>query len=132
MKYRELPNYEYQLEEEYTYLNGTIYPLTRIETDYIIVHEIGVITMKKGYAWDGATWGLDKYEKFRPTIIRASLVHDAYCQLIAEGYLPIQFRLEADRIFKEICRADGMSKFRNWYTYLAIRTFVKLKYGRRF
>lgn len=127
MKYRKLPKWKYQLLEDETFLDGSILPLVRIETDYIVLHEVGVLTVKKGYAWDGATWASDGNQ-----VKRASLIRDAYCQLISEGYLPLVFRLEADEIFKRICLQDGISKFRAWYMYKFIRVYVKLKYGRKY
>ena len=56
--------------------------------------------------------------------MRGSLVHDALYQLIREGELPKELRVDADKVLRRACLADGMSRFRAWYVYKAVRMFA--------
>jgi len=91
-----------------------------IDTNYINLDTDGLLTVKKSFAWDGATYARDT-----PTIIRGSLIHDALCQLINEGLLPKRFQVLADNELRQICLEDGMSKIRAWWVYRAVRRFDK-------
>ena len=64
--------YKYQLYEDYAVMIGMI-PPDDVVTDYIELNSDGLLTIRKGYAWDGPSG---------PTIdtlnfMRGSLVHDA-------------------------------------------------------
>ena len=116
MKYRKLHGYKYQLAESYNYhlnykFDGQMANLSHI----VLVNNL--LHIKKGYAWDGASWASDK--KF----MRASLVHDCGYQLMRQGEIRRSFRLEWDKIMRDICLEDGMSRLRAWYVYNAVRMF---------
>ena len=53
----------------------------------------------------------------------AALVHDALYQLIRLGILPKGSRKEADKLFRRLLKEDGMTFFRRWYFYRAVRWF---------
>ena len=114
--------YKYQLVEAYQ-LKIRIHPEEAIVTDYIELDTNGMITLKKGYAWDGPSG---------PTIdtlnfMRGSLVHDALYQLMRHSKLDAEkHRLPADELLRDICREDGMSWFRSLYVYQAVRLFGEL------
>lgn len=77
----------------------------------------GHLTIRTWYHWDGPSGpALDT-----PTFMRASLVHDVLYQFIREGLLPDELRSDADGIMREIALADGMSRFRARYAWLAVR-----------
>ena len=108
--------YKYQLTETYRLKIG-IRPLQHILTTYIDLTPIGWLIVRKGYAWDGPSG---------PTIdtlnfMRGSLVHDALYQLIRQGFLKKEHREPIDKLLKEICLADGMSKLRASWVYNAVR-----------
>jgi len=116
MKYR--AGYKYQLAEDYT-VQLKIYPGVPVETEYIKLTCQGVLTVKKGYAWDGAsgpTWD-------SKSSMRASLIHDALYALIRLGFLDIKWRIKVDEEFERICCEDGMlhtrhaawRKMLNWF-----------------
>ena len=110
--------YKYQLLTTHM-LSTKFRPVSRIVTDYIEIGTDGVMVVKKHYAWDGPSGVSFDTENF----MRGSLVHDALYQLIDEGHLSADNRLRADNLLRQICREDGMSWFRAWYVYKAVRMF---------
>lgn len=113
--------YKYQLKSTYL-VRIDIRPPADIDTDYLALTADGVLTVKKGYAWDGPSG---------PTIdslnfMRGSLVHDALYQLMRERLLDEEtYRDPADRLLQKICREDGMSSLRAWWVYQAVHFFGK-------
>ena len=118
----EHPEYKYRL------LKGrcrstSIIPKEDIDTEFIKLDRMGNLYIKKGYAWDGATGAIDT-----PSIIHASLPHDAFCQLANMGLLPKSSRKKADKLFRKMCRTDGMWWPRVWWTYLGVVEYRRLKH----
>lgn len=115
--YRKLQNYKYQLLGPYVHDVGiTGHP---VDTPFLKLTDQGILEVKKDYAWDGPSG---------PTIdtlnfMRGSLVHDALYQLIRLEHIPPTYREHADRLLREICREDGMSRVRAWYVYQSVRRF---------
>jgi hypothetical protein len=112
--------YAYQLRAPYV-TKLEIRPPHGCGTDWITLDVDGNLTIRAGYAWDGASG---------PTIdtkdsMRASLVHDALYQCIRLGLLDESFREAADNIFQRMCREDGMFGPRAWLWYHAVRIFAK-------
>ena len=99
--------YKYQLASGYDLFVG-IYPDQDIETDWIALSRKGILSMKKGYAWDGASG--PTYDS--KDSMRGSLVHDALYQLMRLGLLPESCRPQADKLLHDICVEDGMAEFR--------------------
>jgi len=122
MKYRKLPKWKYQLTSTYN-VQTNIVLNEDIQEDFIYLHKSGMMTIKEGYAWDGATGGIDT-----KNFMRGSLIHDAACQLIALKRLPQSQRLNADILLKQICIEDGMCKLRAWWVYKTVRLYVRIKY----
>jgi hypothetical protein len=116
IKYRE--GYKYQLAEDYTVSTG-IFPAAEVETQFIKMRLNGELTIKAGYAWDGASSvAIDT-----PAFMRGSLVHDALYQLIGDGSLSMQKRKAADSLLAHLCGEDGMSSVRAWYVHQAVKAF---------
>lgn len=77
----------------------------------------GLLTIKKGYAWDGPSGPtIDT-----PNFMRGSLVHDALYQAMREQLIPQEHREYADKLLHKICLEDGMSSIRAWMVYQAVR-----------
>lgn len=77
----------------------------------------GLLTIKKGYAWDGPSGPtIDT-----PNFMRGSLVHDVLYQLMREELIPQDQREYADNLLRNICLEDGMSKIRAWWVYQGVR-----------
>ena len=113
--------YKYQLHEQYQ-VQIDIKPSQDIPTDYIHLTSTGLLTIRKGYAWDGPSG---------PTIdtlnfMRGSLVHDALYQLMRNNLLDRKkWRNPADRLIQQMCKEDGMSRFRAGNVYWAVSRFGK-------
>lgn len=115
MKYRS--GYKYQLVEDYQ-IETDISGLS-IGTPFISLTRSGLLTIKAGYAWDGASG---------PTFdskssMRGSLVHDALYQLMSIYPDLRQFRLYADELLFIIGKQDGMSSTRAWLWKKAVNIF---------
>lgn len=109
--------YKYQLVADYQH--ETDIPGMSIGTPFISLSRSGLLTIKAGYAWNGASG---------PTIdskssMRGSLVHDALYQLM--GICPdlLKFRLYADELLFIICKQDGMGAIRAWLWKKAVNWF---------
>jgi len=109
--------YKYQLKEDYV-IQIEIRPDAPIDTEYLALSGDGVLTIKKGYAWDGPSGPtIDT-----PNFMRGSLVHDALYQLMRERHIDGgTYRETADRLLQSICREDGMSSLRAWWVYQGVR-----------
>lgn len=120
MKYRSLKGWKYELLEEMGCKVDI--PDEGAMADYITL-DYGELTVLARYAWDGPSGPTFDTKTF----MRASLFHDALCQLIGEGLLDKKYRKYADQLLRKHCLEDGMSKFRAWYVYMAVRAYSKLK-----
>lgn len=112
----------------------SICPPEDIDSYFISLTKTGLLTARRGYAWDGSSG---------PTLdtknsMEASLVHDALYQLMRMNMLSREHREAADLEYERICRikgrtyrikekihqVKGMSKFRAWYQFSAVRKFA--------
>lgn len=128
-KYKEIdhPKYKYETTEHY-YIKTDIHPDSFIETPYLSLGRGGVLQIRTGYRWDGASG---------PTIdtrntMRASCVHDAIYQLIRCSVLSLVHKIGADRLLGLIMEEDWTpktvfgrvwSKVRSGYYYWGVRLF---------
>ncbi|MBK8399456.1 MAG: DUF1353 domain-containing protein [Leptospiraceae bacterium] len=123
MKYKEMTNYKYELAERYS-IQTEIKPEKDIyepDEDYPLITLLkdGTLSISPSYAWDGPS-GVSVDTK---NFMRGSLVHDALYQLMRQKKLSLDYRLYADELLRDICKEDGMSSFRAWYVYKAVRKF---------
>lgn len=123
--YQDLHQYKYRLTRDVTRYIG-IHPQEDIETGYIKLTTGGLLTIKVGYAWDGATGAKDT-----KTILPASLIHDALCQLCNAGLLEAIYRERVDMLLREICKEDGMIPARRWWVFRGVRDFAWLPIGEK-
>lgn len=75
-----------------------------ITTDYIQLTPDGLLTLRKGYAWDGCsgpTWD-DKSN------MRAGLFHDGGYQLIRLGLLPMDCKSIFDELLQTLIKTDSI------------------------
>ncbi len=114
-------DYKYQLAEGYE-IKISIRPKADIKTEFTDLDTAGKLTVKRGYAWDGPSGPvIDTQDN-----MRASLVHDALYQLMRNKQLNARtHRKAADRVFREICKADGVSGRTANIWYKGLRRFGK-------
>jgi hypothetical protein len=116
VKYKK--GYKYQLVEDcicQTAITGF-----DIDTQFIKLSPDGTLTVKSGYAWDGASGPtIDTHDT-----IRGSLFHDSLYQLMRRKLLPGKYRNIADILLKDICIEDGMHEFRAEYWYIGVSRFA--------
>ena len=111
--------YKYQLAEVYK-VQTTIKPAVAISTPFIRLDLAGVLTILKGYAWDGPSGPTVDTKSF----MRGSLVHDALYELMRKGFLdPLTHRITADKLLRQMCKEDGMYSVRAWWVYHSVRKF---------
>ena len=116
VKYKE--GYKYQLyknEVTQTYIR----PPSPIVTEYITLMPDGLLIIKKGYAWDGASGPTINTKSLRTP----SLIHDALYQLLRERQLVQAWRKDADNEFIRLCAARGVWKIRRWWLLKGLRIF---------
>jgi hypothetical protein len=111
--------YKYQLAEDYSLLVAPLLPVESIATYYSVLTFDGILTIRRGYAWDGPSGPTIDTRTF----MRASLVHDALYQFIRVGILPMEHRAAADQLLRRLCLEDGMSQLRAWGVYHAVVRF---------
>ncbi|MFV1982438.1 MAG: DUF1353 domain-containing protein [Thiohalomonadales bacterium] len=119
MFYKRRRMYKYNLHSDFVYETG-IHVEQPKNSGLIAIENMGKLTINRGYSWDGPSGPSIDTKNF----MQGSLVHDALYQLLREGILPPHARVRADEILRDICLADGMSKFRAWYVHLAVRIFA--------
>lgn len=115
--YKKRRHYKYTLFADYQHQTG-LNIAQAVEIPPVIFLEVnGLLTIKKGYAWDGPSGPtIDT-----PNFMRGSLVHDVLYQLMREELIPQEHREYADTLLREICIEDGMSKIRAWWVYQGVR-----------
>ena len=116
IKYYE--GFKYQLAEDYIIQTG-LYG-HEVDEDFFSLTKDGLLTIKKGYAWDGASGpALDT-----DTIMRGSLVHDVLYEMLRKQLIDERYRKYADLLFKQICLEDGMNEFRADCIFKAVDVFA--------
>jgi hypothetical protein len=102
IKYRD--GYKYQLAEDFSVATN-IKPKADIATQFIDLNKQGTLVVKSGYAWDGPSGPVADTKE----TMRASLVHDAFYQLMRRRKISTKtYRNKADRLFQKMCKQDGV------------------------
>lgn len=114
MKYFErYQSYKYELTEDEVYPVPSI--IGRFTLTPFILLEGKEITIKAGYAWDGSSIPLKRiarfvtFGKYDPDKYckEASLVHDAFYQLMRSGLLAMCYKTIVDRLYEHMCIAGA-------------------------
>ncbi|MCB0496064.1 MAG: DUF1353 domain-containing protein [Cyclobacteriaceae bacterium] len=97
--------YKYQLASDFN-IQISIKPDDDIDNQFIALDKLGNLRVKSGYAWDGTSGPVVDTNRN----LRASLVHDALYQLMRKKAISAaKFKDKADRLFKKLCKEDGVS-----------------------
>mgnify|MGYP003624625046 FL=1 len=114
MRYR--AGYKYQLVDDLT-LQTTLRPDKDITTYYIDLTASGLLTVRRGYAYDGPSG--PTYDSENSMV--PSLFHDAIYQLMRLGLLSRMWRPKADYEFESMLEARGMWWIRRKLWLRAVR-----------
>lgn len=113
--------YKYQLKETAFFRTSlTTKSGEAVKLAFITMSPDGLILVKAGYAWDGASGPtVDSDSSMRP-----SLLHDVICQLMRLGYVDRGYISYANNLFQQMCVEDGMFQARAliWRAGVAIGT----------
>ena len=115
--------YKFQLTRNCTF-RTPITPTLSITTKLIQLDTKGVLTIKGMYAWDGPT-GIPRFKWLLRKLMRSSLVHDAFYQLLRNERISTSFRKDVDKLFKDMSREDGMFWWSASIAYFFVRKFGK-------
>lgn len=97
----------------------SIHPESDIVTEWLLLNGEGFLSIMRGYAWDGPSGPMPDF----PEAMRGSLVHDAVYQLIRLKLLDGRYRDIADKLFRQICIDDGMSRPFSELVFQAVHIF---------
>ena len=122
MEYESLKNWKYRVVKSFS-IQTEIIPTVPIKTKFSSLTKEGILTIDKGFCWDGASGAIDT-----KNIMRGSCIHDAFCNWQHQGLISKEQREQADKLLKEIIKKDGMGKFRAAYIYWAIQMYVSIRY----
>lgn len=89
-----------------------------IETDFCKLTPDGLLLIYKGWAWDGASGGVDTKKT-----IRASASHDALYKLMRMEFLPRSEQENSDLTLREVMRRDKAIIPRTWAWFTALSWF---------
>lgn len=124
--YQELGGWKYRIIQPLI-IETDIIPPKPIKTNFSALYMNGKLSIEKGFCWDGASGGFDT-----ANFMRASLIHDCFCNWMVQDLLPYNpYWDKADALLRKIALEDGMSKFRANYVYQAIKYHGCLRYGVR-
>jgi hypothetical protein len=114
--------YKYKLQRDYD-LPTPIKPPKRlaIPGEWVVLEPVGHLFIKANYTWDGPSGPTIDTHDF----MRASLVHDAFYQLMREDLLDREHRDAADRLLEKICIEDGMRAMKAARIYFIVKNFGK-------
>jgi len=120
VKYRD--GYRNQLAETISMqLPIQLWPDLVIDTEFYRIDAGGRLTIRHGYAWDGASGPTIDWPASQ--IIVPSLIHDVLCQAGRSGHLYsiANAREHTDRLFYELLRERGMNFIRAYIWYRGVR-----------
>jgi len=96
---------KYRLEEDYAEMTGiTGYSA---ETPLIKLTQDGKLSIKYGYGFDPSGPTIDT-----KSALRGSLEHDAFYELMRDGFIPLSELDKVNDRLEIVCKEDGMWDFR--------------------
>lgn len=96
-----------------------------IDTMFGTLSAKGILHIKKGFTWDGATGAVDT-----TTFMRGSCIHDWGCNAVNNDRLPAEpYRRLFDDLLEKHVKNDAMNPYRADYVHWAVRTWGKIKHG---
>ena len=108
MRYRK--GYKYQVFNSEEVFNTRISPPEDVHTSFIDLTTTGILTIRFGYVWDGASGPVID----RATNMRPSLAHDALYELSRWGIIPWQDWRKYDHVFADELKKSGAWAITVW------------------
>ena len=108
LQYRD--GYKGQVAKSLRNIQTPIRPAKDIVTEFIELTMGGFLSIKSAYAYDFVSGGIDWPEWVKA----ASLLHDAICQLHAEGHITDEQRKQGDKWFKDILMVNNKWMWVRW------------------
>jgi len=87
-------------------------------TYHLSLLESGLLCIVEGYEWDGPSGPTIDTRSF----MRASLVHDAFYELVRKEQLPFFVKASGDMLLRRIALTDRMHPLRAAYAYRAVKS----------
>jgi hypothetical protein len=109
----------YKLNKNYTIDSG----ITGLSIDgqFLRLSKGGAFMIRKGYRWDGPSGPAPN----TTSMMRASLVHDAFYELMRKKKLSRRWRKRVDKLFRKMCIQDGLPRSTAEMGYFILRKFGK-------
>jgi len=118
---------KHQLVEDQSF-QTEIYPTENITTKFVELNTDGLLTLKEGFFWDGASGPTIDSMSSR----RAAAIHDGLYRLAQKKLISGDAnRKKTDRIFYEYLIEDGMWKLRAKIWWRMVRRWASKSYTRR-
>lgn len=122
MKYREIKG-KYRYELTHSYCHELSFTVSEIRgNDWCGLFPRRALIVERLYQWDGVSFPC--FPQSAHTA-RATLVHDSLTQLAKLGHCT---RLQADREFKKVLIADGVSRLLAGFMFACVRAYALIKY----
>ena len=119
---------KHQLVEDVSF-KTEIHPQDDIITRFVELKTNGLLTLKEGFFWDGAS-GPTPIDP--PSSRRAAAIHDGLYRLAQKNLIGGETnRRKTDRIFHDYLIHDGMWNWRATIWTRMVRRFAKKSYTRR-
>jgi hypothetical protein len=113
--------YKYQLVEDHK-TKTDIKPKKDFNDHFVRLNTNGELTVKAGCAWDGTSGPVIDTD----CNLRASLVHDAFYQLMRNRAIPAyKYKVRADTLFRRMCKEDGTPSIIAQIYYEALKKLGK-------
>lgn len=123
MDYKEIKHPLYKYEMTVVRRVQTSWLGTNIETEYFSLNELGLLTIRPGYRWDGPSGPTVD----TPSFMRSSAAHDCFFQIMRLGLICDSKRQRffevANKDLKTISIEDGMLKTRASYVKTTVELF---------
>ena len=110
---------KYQLRKRVK-IQTSIFPEAEIKLHFITLGTDGVLTIRKGFAWDGLSGGAYGSRNS----MSGSLAHDAIYKCLRSGKLDPKWRGEGDNEMRRRFLQDGVWRFRRWYLWKVVRRWA--------
>lgn len=126
-EYTKLHNWKYRITKGFSSQTDII-PPEKIQTSFSTLTVKGRLYICKGFCWDGASGAIDT-----KSIMKASCVHDAFCNWMSDGLLDYKvYWIPAAKLLHKICITEDMSKVRAEYVYKAVLANGIIRYGAKY